>query len=223
MAALRNPDRAVMFEALMPKEGKYFEYLNAHAELISLGGVALAKLIDALIQGSGDAQALADEIDLLESKADTITHDLLAQLHKAFITPFDRDEIHQLINGMDDILDMTQDVAEAMSLYDIHRIPAEARDMADLTERACKHICTVVKLLHNMDNGPEILRLCHEINELESGVDRLLRMTMSKTFREESDIREVIKLKEIYQLIESVTDRCKDVSGTVESIVLENS
>ncbi len=212
-----------MFEALMPKEGKYFDYFNAHAELIALGGAALAKLIDALIQGSKEAQALADEIDRLESEADAITHNLVAQLHTSFITPFDRDEIHQLINGMDNILDMTQDVAEAMSLYDIHRVPAEAKDMADLTERSCKHVCEVVKLLHNMDNAPAILKLCHEIIELESEVDRQLRVAMSRTFREEPDVREVIKLKAIYQLIESVTDRCKEVASTVESIVLENS
>ncbi len=74
-----------------------------------------------------------------------------------------------------------------------------------------------------MDNGPQILKICKEIGELESDVDRLLRTAMSKTFREEPDVREVIKLKEIYQLLESVTDRCKDVAGTVEAIVLENS
>lgn len=212
-----------MFEALMPKEGKYFDYFNAHGELIAQGGVALTKLIDALTHASDEAQKLADEIDLLESRADEITHELLAQLHTSFITPFDRDEIHQLINGMDNILDMIQDVAEAMSLYDIHRIPAEAKDMASATERCCSHVCALVKLLHNMDNAPEILKLCQGITDLESEVDRLLRVAMSKTFREEPDVREVIKLKEIYQLIESVTDRCKDVASTVESIVLENS
>ncbi|WP_234084515.1 DUF47 domain-containing protein [Azonexus sp. R2A61] len=214
-----------MFGALMPKEGKYFDHFNAHGELISLGGTALTRLIDALASGAAEneAQALADEIDRLESAADKITHDVLAHLHSAFITPFDRDEIHQLINGMDDIIDMMQDVAEAMSLYDIHRIPAEAKSMAEITERCCKQVTALVKLLHNMDNAPQILKLCHEIDDLEAEVDRLLRVAMSKTFREEPDVREVIKLKEIYQLLESVSDRCKDVAGTVEAIVLENS
>ncbi|MDR2838941.1 MAG: DUF47 family protein [Azonexus sp.] len=212
-----------MFDALMPKEGKYFDYFNAHGELIAQGGVTLGKLIAALTDGSGDAQALADEIDAIENKADAITYDLLSQLHTSFITPFDRDEIHALINGMDNILDVTQDVAEAMSLYDIHRIPAETREMAIATERSCKNVCAMVKLLHDMNNAPTILKLCHEITDLESEVDRQLRVAMSKTFREEPDVREVIKLKEIYQLLESVTDCCKDVAGTVESIVLENS
>lgn len=214
-----------MFGALMPKEGKYFDYFNAHGELVAQGGSALLKLIDALASGVDEAgaQQLADEIDRLESEADTITHEVLAHLHSAFITPFDRDEIHELINGMDNILDMMQDVAEAMSLYDIHRIPAEAKAMAEITEHSCRRVTDLVKLLHNMDNGPQILKICKEIGELESDVDRLLRTAMSKTFREEPDVREVIKLKEIYQLLESVTDRCKDVAGTVEAIVLENS
>lgn len=214
-----------MFGALMPKEGKYFDHFNAHGELIAQGGSTLRQLIDVLSNGAEEskAQALADEIDRLESAADKITHEVLAQLHSAFITPFDRDEIHELINGMDNILDMTQDVAEAMALYDIHHIPVEARAMAEVTERSCHKVTELVKLLRNMDNGPGILKLCHEINEMESEVDRMLRVSMSRIFREEPDVREVIKLKEIYQLLESVTDRCKDVAGTVEAIVLENS
>ncbi|MCL2524923.1 MAG: DUF47 family protein [Betaproteobacteria bacterium] len=212
-----------MLSSLMPKEGKYFEYFVAHGELIEQGGIMLSKLLDALVQGSENVQPLADEIDTLEREADTITASLLEQLHTSFITPFDRDEIHELVNNMDNVLDTIQDVAEATSLYDIHRVPAEAKEMADTTERCCKNIHAIVKLLHNMKNAPEILRLCHEIIALESEVDSRLRVSMSRIFREEPDVRELIKLKEIYQLIESVTDSCKDVVGTVESIVLENS
>jgi predicted phosphate transport protein (TIGR00153 family) len=212
-----------MFGRLMPKEGKYFDLFNAHAELIAQGGKALTNLIAALVDQPEQAERYAEEIDNLERKADAITHDTLSQLHTSFITPFDRDEIHQLINGMDDILDIMQDVAESMSLYDIHRVPQDAKTMAVITENCCLCVQSVVKLLHSMDNAPAILKLCHEIDELESEADRSLRGSMSKIFREESDAREVIKLKEMYELLESVTDRCKDVAGTVEAIVLENS
>lgn len=212
-----------MFGRLMPKEGKYFDLFNTHAELIAQGGKALTNLITALVEQPEKAERYAEEIDTLERKADAITHDTLSQLHTSFITPFDRDEIHQLINGMDDILDIMQDVAESMSLYDIHRVPQDAKAMAVITENCCLCIQSVVKLLHSMDNAPAILKLCHEIDELESEADRSLRGSMSKIFREEPDAREVIKLKEIYELLESVTDRCKDVAGTIEAIVLENS
>lgn len=212
-----------MFGRLMPREGKYFDLFNAHAELIMQGGKALSGLINALVDTPDKALVHAEEIDLIESRADEITHSTLAQLHTSFITPFDRDEIHQLINGMDDILDIIQDVAESMSLYDIHRISPDAKQMAETTENCCARVHSVVKLLHSMNNAPAILALCHEINELESDADRMLRAAMSKVFREEPDVRQVIKLKEIYELLESVTDRCKDVAGTIEAIVLENS
>jgi predicted phosphate transport protein (TIGR00153 family) len=207
----------------MPREGKYFDLFNAHGELIALGGKALTNLIYALADEPEKATAYAEEIDHLERKADAITHDTLAQLHTSFITPFDRDEIHQLINGMDDILDIIQDVAESMGLYDIRRVPQAAKHLAEVTEKTCLRVPAVVKLLHSMDNAPAILAICHEIDELESDADRMLREAMSTLFREEPDVREVIKLKEIYELLESVTDRCKDVAGTIEAIVLENS
>ena len=212
-----------MFGRLMPKEGKYFDLFNAHADLIAQGGRTLTNLIGALVDQPEQAVRFAEEIDTLERNADASTHDTLSQLHTSFITPFDRDEIHQLISGMDDILDIIQDVAESMSLYDIRRVPPEAKGMAEVTEKCCDAVRSVVKLLHSMDNAPAILKLCHEIDELESEADRDLRGAMSKLFREEPDVREVIKLKQIYEILESVTDRCKDVAGTVEAIVLENS
>lgn len=212
-----------MFGRLMPKEGKYFDLFNSHADLILQGGRTLAALIDALVNDPEKAQVEAVQIDVLERKADEITKSTLAQLHTSFITPFDRDEIHQLISGMDDILDVIQDVAESMSLYDIHHVSPDARVMADVTERCCAKVQEVVKLLHSMENAPGILKLCHEIDDLESDADRLLREAMSKLFREEPDLRQVIKQKEIYEILESVSDRCKDVAGTIEAIVLENS
>lgn len=212
-----------MFGRLMPREGKYFDLFNSHAALIVEGGKALSGLIGALVDEPERAIKYAEKIDELERQADEITHSTLAQLHTSFITPFDRDEIHQLINSMDDILDNIQDVAESMALYDIQRAPPEARALAEVTEQCCGRVQSLVKLLNSMDNAPEILRYCHEINQLESDADRMLREAMSKLFREEPDVRQVLKLKEIYEILESVSDRCKDVAGTVEAIVLENS
>ena len=212
-----------MFGRLMPKEGKYFDLFNAHAELIVRGGQELSGLITALADDPEQAGKHADAIDEIERQADKVTHDTLAQLHTSFITPFDRDEIHQLINSMDDILDIVQDVAESMTLYDIRHVPVEAKALAEVTERSCRAVQALVGLLHSMENAPAILKLCHEIDELESEADRILRSAMSRVFREEADVRQVIKLKEMYELLETVTDRCKDVAGNVEAIVLENS
>lgn len=213
-----------MFGRLMPKEGKYFELFNAHAEQTVLGGKALVSLIEALIGGdTAKAAAFAEQIDAYETHADRITHETVAALHTSFITPFDRDEIHQLIGNMDDILDLTQDVAESINLYDIRQVTPEAKQLADIVLVCCQRVQAAVSQLHSMDNAPTILKNCHDIDHLESDADRIMREAMSKLFREEQDIRQLIKLKAIYELLETVTDRCEDVANTIEGIVLENS
>ncbi|MEY2632910.1 MAG: hypothetical protein RIR00_1564, partial [Pseudomonadota bacterium] len=100
----------------MPREGKFFELFNAHAEQIVLGGQSLVALMGALVQEPEQAAQHAEAIDVFETRADKITHETIALMHTTFVTPFDRDEIHQLIGSMDDILDLIQDVAESMNL-----------------------------------------------------------------------------------------------------------
>ncbi len=212
-----------MFGRLMPKEAKYFDFFNAHAEQIVLGGEALVGLIGALVDEPDKAVKFAEAIDTHETAADRITHETMAALHTSFITPFDRDEIHQLISGMDDILDLTQDVAESMNLYDIKRVTPEAKQLADIALDCCRGVKAAVGLLRSMDNAGTILKTCRDIDRLESDADRIMREAMSKLFREEGDVLQIIKLKAIYELLETVTDRCEDVANTIEGIVLENS
>ncbi len=212
-----------MFGRFMPMEGKFFELFNAHAEQVVAGGRELATLMSRL----GDTLQTADEhakvIDTIETRADHITHETVMLLHRTFITPFDRDSIHHLISNMDDILDMIQDVAESLVLYDIRSITPEARQLADICQSCCERVKSVVELLHNMEHAQTILKACREIDRLESDADRVMRSAISRLFREEPDMRQVIKLKSLYELLETVTDRCNDVANIIEGIVLENS
>ena len=207
----------------MPREGKFFDLFIAHAEQIVAGGSELASLMSAVGDSMERAEAIAQRIDTIENKADDITRETVALLHQTFITPLDRESIHQLINGMDDILDLIQDVAESLVLYDIHAVTSEARQLADICQICCGHVQSIVALLHNMGNAPNILRLCREIDTLESEADRVMRSAISKLFRFEPDVRQVMKMKAIYELLETVTDRCEDVANIIEGIVLENS
>ncbi len=207
----------------MPKEVKFFDLFNAHADLIAKGGRQLVTLVDDLPKGPEVVAQHAQAIDETETAADKITHETIALLHTSFNTPLDRDEIHQLITRMDDILDLVQDFAEAMFLYDIRKLTQEARQLADQAASCCERVRSAVILLNKMDNAPAILKLCREIDQLESDADRAMRTGITKLFRDEEDVRQLIKLKGIYELLESVTDRCEDVANIIEGIVLENS
>lgn len=211
-----------MFGRLMPREGRFFELFNQHAEQIIAGSQALVELMN----GFGDVdtrQRHIDNIDSIEKSADKITHDAVALLHRTFITPFDRETIHQLISRMDDILDLIQDVAESAMLYDLQRVTPEAIQLADLNQMCCERVKTAINQLSNMENAEGILRICAEIDRLESDADRVMRSAMSKLFRDEIDVRQLIKLKAIYELLEAVSDKCEDVANIIEGVVLENA
>jgi predicted phosphate transport protein (TIGR00153 family) len=211
-----------MFGRLMPREGRFFDLFNRHADEIIAGSEALAQLMRQY-NDVASRRTHIDRIDLVEKNADRITHETVALLHKTFVTPFDRDDIHQLISNMDDILDLIQDVAESAMLYDLQRITPEAQQLSELNEMCCKRVQMAVRMLPSMDNAEAILKLCREIDQLESDADRVMRAGMSKLFRDESDVRQLIKLKQIYELLEAVSDKCEDVANLLEGVVLENA
>jgi predicted phosphate transport protein (TIGR00153 family) len=211
-----------MFGRLMPREGRFFDLFNRHADEIIAGSEALAQLMRQY-SDVASRRTHIDRIDLVEKKADRITHETIALLHKTFVTPLDRDDIHQLISNMDDILDLIQDVAESAMLYDLQRITPEAQQLSELNEMCCKRVQMAVRMLPSMDNAEAILKLCREIDQLESDADRVMRAGMSKLFRDESDVRQLIKLKQIYELLEAVSDKCEDVANLLEGVVLENA
>jgi uncharacterized protein len=211
-----------MFGRIMPREGRFFELFDQHAEQIAAGSKSLVDLMSQY----NDPQARRkhiDAIDAIEKSADRFTYETVALLHKTFITPFDRETIHSLISQMDDICDLIQDVAESAMLYDLQRITPEAQQLADLNQACCERVKSAVNLLPSMENAEQILKICQEIDRLESDSDRVMRSAMSKLFREEADVRQLIKLKAIYELLEAVSDKCEDVANTIEGIVLENA
>ena len=209
-----------MFGRLLPKEGRFFDLFNAHAAQV----VRAAHELSALMQNFENREVHARAIDEAEHAADRITAEAIRLLHKTFITPLDRDHIHQLVNAMDDICDLIQDTTETLTLYDIRKITPEAAQLADIAVKCAERVQEVVALLPRQDDNIDALtKTCEEIDRLESDADRVLRSAMSRLFREEQDVRELIKLKEIYELLEAVTDRCEDVANLAEGISLENA
>ncbi len=207
----------------MPKEGKFFDLFNDHAEQVVLGSRTLVDLLSIRNESDEEAAKHCEIIDAIENKADDIARETMRQLHKSFITPLEREEIHQLITCLDEILDLIQDVAHTISLYNVSHITAETIKLSQIGYSCCERVRAAVALLPSMDNGPEILKICDEVDKLESEADREMRGAMSRLFREEPDVRELIKFKTVYELLETITDRCEDVADIIEGIVLENS
>jgi predicted phosphate transport protein (TIGR00153 family) len=195
-----------MFGRLMPTEGKFFDLFNQHAALCVKG----AQEMVGLMTNFDDLENRTHAVESVEKQADKITYACVDLLHKTFITPIDRDDIHKLITRMDDILDMMEDAAQTISLYDLKTVTPEAKRLA-------------VNMLHNMDNAAKMIALCEEIDRLESDADHVMRAAMSKLFRDEPDVRNLIKMKAIYEILETVTDRCEDVANIIEGIIVENA
>ena len=215
----------MVFGKLLPQEGNFFELFNRHAEHIVEGARAFNAMIENYADAGERERHAACVIDA-ERKADKVTAEVNRLLHKTFITPLDREQIHGLINAMDDVLDLLQDTTETMSLYDVRRMTEETLRLGQLSARCCERVRDVVALLPRISEPSAVeaaMKTCEEIDHLESDADRVMRSAMSKLFREEPDVRELIKLKAIYEMLESITDRCEDVANLIEGIVLENS
>ena len=215
----------MLFGKLLPREGNFFEMFNQHADRIVDAAHAFSQLV-ANYSDPHLREQYNRDVDNAERAADRVTHEVNRLIHKTFITPIDRDQIHQLINTMDDVADLIQDSAETMALYDVRHMTEEITRLTDLSVRCCERVKEAVGLLGRLkdsDTAEAALKTCEEIDKLESDADRVMRSAMSKLFREEPDVREVIKLKAIYELLETITDKCEDVANVVEGIVLENS
>ena len=215
----------MLFAKLLPREGNFFDMFNQHADRI----VEAARAFSQLVANYNDPH-LRDkynqDVDNAERAADRVTHEVNRTIHKTFITPIDREQIHTLINTMDDVADLIQDSAETMALYDVRHMTDEITRLTDLCVRCCERVRDAVRMLDRMADPAVVeaaTKTCDEIDRLEGDADRVMRSAMSKLFREEPDVREVIKLKAIYELLETITDKCEDVANLIEGIVLENS
>ncbi|GMV46360.1 MAG: hypothetical protein AMXMBFR66_17580 [Pseudomonadota bacterium] len=215
----------MVFGKLLPREGNFFELFNEHGAHVAEG----ARSFLALVQHYGDAalrERHARAVGDAEHAADRVTASVHRLLHKSFITPLDRDQILRLIDAMDDVLDLLQDTSEVMSLYDLQKVSPEVLRLTQISVRCCERVQEIVALLARLRDAAvaeRVLAACEEIDQLESEADGVMRAAMSRLFREEPDTRELIKLKAVYEHLESISDCCEDVANIVEGIVLENS
>jgi len=203
----------------MPRETSFFEFFERHAATTVRG---CRELLD-LTKAGTDFEARARRIKDIEHEADSITHDCVEALHRTFITPIDRDQIHMLISRMDDIMDYVETVSDQCVLYNIDHMTTAAQELAAVLLESTEHIEGAVKGLRDMKHAEAISERCIEVNRLENKGDDLLRKAVARLFDQEKDPVAIIKWKEIYENLEIATDRCEDVANIIEGIVLENA
>jgi predicted phosphate transport protein (TIGR00153 family) len=208
-----------MLGAILPKKTEFFDYFSKHAALTVEG----AKLLQTLLGDLRNVEEQAKKIKSIESEADKVAHETMDMLHRSFITPIDRGDIHRIVSRIDDILDYIEAASQRIWLYEIKEATPEAKEMARVLVRSAEAVKNTVDSLHDLKDPERIRSACIEINRLENECDTLLRLATARLFKEERDPLMVIKWKEIYENIEDATDRCEDVANVIEGVVIENA
>jgi predicted phosphate transport protein (TIGR00153 family) len=208
-----------MFGRFLPRETSFFDFFEQHAALTIEG----CKEFLSMVTTGANIAAKCRRISDIEHETDTITHRCVEALHKTFITPIDRDSIHRLITKMDDVMDFVEAAAERIELYEVTSMTSDVRDLADVLHRSAQQVEAAVRGLRTLKEPHATLKLCIDINRLENECDAILRRSVARLFKEEKDPIAIIKWKEIYENLESASDRCEDVANIIEGVILEHS
>ena len=204
---------------LLPHDASFFGFFEQQGKKTVEGCRAFLEMVEE----ANNLQSHAQRVKQIEHECDEITHAVVEQLHKTFITPIDRNDIYRLITKMDDIMDFVEAAADRLALYEIPTMTKEVGELARCLVSSAEHVLGAVTSIRDLKRPNGILEHCIEINRLENVADQLLRSALARLFREEKDPIAVIKWKEIYETLETATDRCEDVANIIEGVVLENS
>lgn len=203
--------------SIMPREPKFFDLFEK-----SVANVAkAAKELADFLEDYTNVPLKVARITELEHEGDAITHQIMEQLHRTFVTPLDREDIALLTERLDDVMDFIEDAANAMLLYRIEQPTTRAREMAAILVAMTSELVVAVPLLRNRSKMKEILGHCVEINRLENEADAILRHALAELF-DDTPIADVIKWREIYEHLETAVDRGEDVANVLEGVVLKH-
>ena len=204
---------------LIPREEKFFGLFEASAHNM----VKTAWKLKGMVDTWEDVEENVGKITDLEHQGDTITHEIIAQLHRTFVTPFDREDIGSLAHSLDDVTDFIHATADAMLIYKVDRPGDRVRELADIIVQATTEVERAISQLKHRNQLKQILEQCVEINRLENMADRIFRSAMAELFDNTTDIPQIIKWREIYEHMESATDRCEDVANVLEGVALKHA
>ena len=208
-----------IMQIFMPKDKVFYSLFEQVAE----GVAAMGKLMKELVAETDydKRAAIISKIEDQEHVNDDFTHRIFTELGRNFITPFDREDIHYLASSLDDICDYIYASAKKINFYKVNPNDTGIQKMADLIEQAAEQIKNAVKELRNMRDMRKITDALVKVNSIENQADDIFDMSIERLFETEPDAKEVIKKREIYQVMEIVTDKCEDAANVIESIIIK--
>jgi uncharacterized protein len=201
---------------ILPREKSFFHMFAQQAENVHAGAEAMVEMLEHF----ENAETGASKVESYEHAGDTITHNIMTRLNQTFITPFDREDIHELASKIDDVIDLVDAAATRLVTYGVKTVRPGVVDLAKTVRDATVQIVAAVRVLEQEDH---ILDHCIEINRLENQADRQCRDLIGKLFEQERDPVQIIKWKEIIETLEFATDKCEDVANVIEAVTLKNA
>jgi predicted phosphate transport protein (TIGR00153 family) len=201
---------------LLPKDEKFFEYFHQQSSLLCQ---ASSLLLSGLRGGYTEMSQIAKRMESLERSGDEVTHRLFAHLRTTFITPFDPEDIQSLASTLDDVLDTIEDATFRIVAYKVDPIPREAVQLGEMVAASCG---ALQQALRALEKRKSVMEASIEVNRLEDQADAIERTMLAKLFSSDMDAINLIKLKEVYELLESATDRCEDVADVIQNIAVKN-
>ncbi|HEY4949607.1 MAG TPA: DUF47 domain-containing protein [Candidatus Acidoferrales bacterium] len=205
-----------LLQRLLPREEGFFDLFRKQAENIHRGAEAFLKM---LLHYTGVPEQVQN-IKAIEHAGDEITHQTFLMLNRTFITPFDREDIHELVSTMDDVIDLVDAAASRFVLYRVETLRVGTLDLAGVLVSATKELAAAIHAIEKPDSA---MKHCIEINRYENESDRICRTLIAQLFDEEKDPVQIIKWKEIFEVIETAVDKCEDVANVIESIILKSA
>ncbi|MBN1643803.1 MAG: DUF47 domain-containing protein [Dehalococcoidales bacterium] len=205
--------------SLLPKEGKFFQLFEESAQ----NAVDIAQKLRELLYAWDNVEDRVAVIADLEHKGDNITHQIATELHRTFVTPFDREDITALAHSLDDVVDFIHSAADFMMLYRVEQPTMRARELADVIIEITLEMQKAVGQLKKHIDQRQMLKHCVEINRMENVADRIFRSALAELFASSTEVPILIKWREIYEYMENVTDRCEDVADVLEGVALKYS
>jgi predicted phosphate transport protein (TIGR00153 family) len=201
---------------IIPRETKFFDLFVEISSNVTDGG----RLLRDILADFRDVPARVEKLKELEHRGDDMTHAVMTKLNQTFITPFDREDIHRLASSLDDILDFVNAAGQRLVLYKIQNPPPPAEQLASLIVRQSEELTRAVSLL---EKNKHVLEHCVEINRLEDEADRVCRQAIADLFDNQKDPITLIKIKELYEVLEIATDKAEDAANVLEAVVLKSA